>query len=194
MDTSIEKRNSDDGATPRSVINCDTFRLASLSAIQDVSKSPEDRAKDEVQTYYPLFQDVHVMIFVGFGFLMVFLKNHSWTSVGYNFLIGAYVMQITILIVGFWHQVFEGQWQIISLDITSLIVADFGAAAVLISFGALLGKVSLVQLWCLATLEIIFYGFNETICVTSLKAVDMGGSMYVHTFGAYFGLAATYFY
>jgi len=43
------------------------------------------------------------MIFVGFGFLMVFLKNHSWTSVGYNFLIAAYVMQITILVVGFWH-------------------------------------------------------------------------------------------
>ena len=194
MDTSIEKRNYDYGATPRSVINCDTFRLASLSAIQDVSKSPEDRAKDEVQTYYPLFQDVHVMIFVGFGFLMVFLKNHSWTSVGYNFLIAAYVMQITILIVGFWHQVFDGHWAKISLDITSLIAGDFGAGAVLISFGAVLGKLSLAQLWCLGTLEIIFYGLNETICVTHFKAVDMGGSMYVHTFGAYFGLAATYFF
>lgn len=27
-----------------------------------------------------------------------------------------------------------------------------------------------------------------------MKAVDMGGSMYVHTFGAYFGLAASFFF
>ena len=50
-----------------------------------------------------MFQDVHVMIFIGFGFLMVFLKTHSWTSVGYNFLIAAYALQITILIVNFFH-------------------------------------------------------------------------------------------
>jgi len=61
-------------------------------------------AKDKVISYYPLYQDVHVMIFVGFGFLMVFLKTHSWTSVGYNFMIAAYALQLTILSVGFWHQ------------------------------------------------------------------------------------------
>lgn len=134
------------------------------------------------------------MIFIGFGFLMVFLKNHSWTSVGYNFLISAYVLQITILIVGFWHQLFEGHWEKISLDITSLIAGDFGAGAVMITFGAVLGKISLSQLWLLATLEVIFYALNETICVLEFKAVDMGGSMYVHTFGAYFGIAAAYFF
>ena len=134
------------------------------------------------------------MIFVGFGFLMVFLKNHSWTSVSYNFLISAYVLQITILVVGFWHQVYEGHWEKISLDITSLIAGDFGAGAVMITFGAVLGKINLSQMWLLATLEIIFYALNETICVLEFKAVDMGGSMYVHTFGAYFGLAASYFF
>ena len=165
-----------------------------MFALRDSSLTNEQRAKQEVQTYYPLFQDVHVMIFVGFGFLMVFLKNHTWTSVGYNFLISAYVLQITILIVGFWHQLFEGHWEKISLDITQLIVGDFGAGAVMITFGAVLGKLSLSQLWFLATLEIIFYALNETICVLEFKAVDMGGSMYVHTFGAYFGLAASYFF
>lgn len=49
-------------------------------------------AADWVQKYYPLFQDVHVMIFVGFGFLMVFLKTHSWTSVGFNFVIAAFAL------------------------------------------------------------------------------------------------------
>jgi len=63
---------------------------------------------------------------------------------------------------------FEGHWEKISLDITSLIAGDFGAGAVLITFGAVLGKLSLCQLWCLGTLEIFFYALNETICVVKL--------------------------
>lgn len=73
-------------------------------------------------------------------------------------------------------------------------MGDFGAAAVLITLGAILGKHSLMQLWILATLEIIFYGLNEAICIVKLGAVDIGGSMFIHTFGAYFGLAASYFF
>lgn len=45
------------------------------------------------------------MIFVGFGFLMVFLGQHGWTSVGYNYLIAAYCMQLTILGNNFWHMI-----------------------------------------------------------------------------------------
>ncbi len=41
---------------------------------------------------YPLFQDIHIMIFVGFGFLMVFLKNNSWTSIGFNYLIASWAI------------------------------------------------------------------------------------------------------
>ena len=151
--------------------------------------------KDKVQSYYPMFQDVHVMIFIGFGFLMVFLKTHSWTSVGFNMLIATYVLQITILITGFWHMLLvEKEFHKIGLDIPALIIGDFGAGAVLITFGAVLGKISILQLWCLATLEIIIYGLNETIGAGIFQAVDMGGSMYVHTFGAYFGCAASFFF
>ena len=39
--------------------------------------------------------------------------------------------------------------------------------------------------------EIIVYGFNEMIGALHFGAVDMGGSMYVHSFGAYFGLAVS---
>jgi len=136
------------------------------------------------------------MIFVGFGFLMVFLKTHSWTSVGFNYLIAAWSLQIAVLSVGFWHQVIEGkkEWQKIPLDLPALIFADLGAAAVLISLGAVLGKHSLMQLWILATLEVFFYGLNEAICRLRLGAVDLGCTITVHTFGAYFGLAACYFF
>ena len=35
----------------------------------------------------PFAQNVDVMVFVGFGFLMVFLKYHNWTSVGLNLMV-----------------------------------------------------------------------------------------------------------
>ena len=64
----------------------------------------------------------------------------------------------------------------------------------MITFGALLGKADLFQLWILVTLEIIVYTLNEAIGVFYYQAVDIGGSMFIHTFGAYFGLAASYWF
>ena len=46
-----------------------------------------DVTMDLVQNLYPFFQDVHVMIFIGFGFLMSFLKTMSWTALSYNWII-----------------------------------------------------------------------------------------------------------
>jgi len=36
------------------------------------------------------------------------------------------------------------------------------------------------------------FHFNEWLGAGELKAIDMGGSMFVHTFGAYFGLACSW--
>ena len=82
----------------------------------------------------------------------------------------------------------------ISLSIDSLILGDYGAATVLISLGAVIGKGSIFQMWILATLEVVLYTLLEAICVNYLQTVDVGGAMYVHVFGAYFGLAASYFF
>jgi ammonium transporter Rh len=43
----------------------------------------------------------------------------------------------------------------------------------------------------MSIIELTVYAFNEAICVEFFGAVDMGGSIYVHTFGAYFGLAVS---
>ena len=45
-----------------------------------------------LMTLYPFWMDVHVMIFVGFGFLMVFLKCHSWNSLAQNYLAAAWAL------------------------------------------------------------------------------------------------------
>jgi len=73
-------------------------------------------------------------------------------------------------------------------------LADFGAGAVLISFGAILGKCSIFQLWAMATFEVFFYCLNEAILIDIFKVFDIGGSMVIHTFGAFFGLSVAFFY
>jgi len=148
-----------------------------------------------MQSYYPAMQDVHVMIYIGFGFLMVFLRTNSWTAVGFNYMLSAFAFQWGILNAGFWHMVFSDKpFHKINLDVVSLIIGDFAAGACMITYGALLGKVDLFQLWILIFFEIIFYALNEAIAVKLYHAVDMGGSMIIHTFGAFFGLAASYFF
>lgn len=43
-------------------------------------------------------------------------------------------------------------------------------------------------------MEMIFYGLNKALCTTVLGASDLGGSMYIHVFGCYFGIASTLFF
>jgi len=102
------------------------------------------------------------------------------------------VIQFALLTNGFWHMVHSDHWELIHLDITHLIRADFVAGSVLIAFGGLLGKVSPLQLLVIALIQCIVQGANEMIGNLELGAVDMGGSIFVHTFGAYFGLACSY--
>jgi len=64
----------------------------------------------------------------------------------------------------------------------------------MITFGALLGKITFAQLFLLSTLEVIFYSLNQVVITQILGAVDIGGSMSIHMFGAYFGLTSTFFF
>ncbi|NWQ60376.1 RHAG protein, partial [Neopipo cinnamomea] len=133
------------------------------------------------------FQDVHVMIFVGFGFLMTFLKKYGFSSVGINMLIAAFGLQWGTLMQGFWHM-HGGKIQV---DFKSMINADFSTATALISFGAVLGKTTPIQMLILTILEITIFACNEHLVTEVLQATDVGASMTIHAFGAYFGLAVT---
>ena len=50
-----------------------------------------------------------------------------------------------------------------------MLTADFAAAAVLITFGAVLGKTSPLQLVIISFIEIVFFSVNEYIGVSILK-------------------------
>jgi len=145
---------------------------------------------------YPWFQDVHVMIFIGFGFLMTFLRRYAFSAVMMTMMVAVLCIQWHILMNGLMEQLFhigdEGaSFHYIRVDLVTFVLADFSAGAVLITFGAVLGKVSPTQLMCIGIAEIFFFTINENIAL-KLSVADVGGSMVVHAFGAYFGMATTY--
>lgn len=167
--------------------------FASFGKYNDLASGNGDVAAAQayVTKWYPFFQDVNVMIFIGFGFLMTFLKKYGYSAVGINFLLAALVIQWYALNNTFWSNLFTGQWQQVELSIEKLMTADFCAGAVLISYGGLLGKLSPVQMMFLAIVEVVLYSINEQIGLM-LQVADIGGSMTIHMFGAYFGLAAAW--
>ena len=133
------------------------------------------------------------MVFVGFGFLMTFLREFTWSSVGLNFLVAGFTMQLGMIVVPFLHRIFENEWERkIQMDISNLVTGDFCAAAILISMGAVLGRTSPMQLLTMAIVETFAYALNEAILVSEVEVTDIGGSMVIHAFGAYFGVACAW--
>jgi ammonium transporter Rh len=64
---------------------------------------------------------------------------------------------------------------------------------VLISFGAVLGKASVDQLAVVAVLEVVCYAAHKQLVLFGLLSVeDVGGSLSIHLWGAYFGLGCAY--
>ena len=55
------------------------------------------------------------MIFVGFGFLMVFLQRYGFSSVGFTFLLAAFALQWSTLIQGFFHS-FRGGYILVGME------------------------------------------------------------------------------
>merc|ERR1719490_143252 len=136
-----------------------------------------------------MFQDVHVMIFIGFGFLMTFLKRYGLSAVSLNMLLSAVAIEVFTLVYGFFHlHRTDGGWPFIGIDMGTMLSADFAAAAVLISFGVVLGVATPLQLLVMTVLEITLFVINEKIGRDYVGAVDAGDTIFVHIFGAYFGL------
>ncbi|XP_013145543.1 PREDICTED: ammonium transporter Rh type B-B [Papilio polytes] len=134
------------------------------------------------------FEGTHVMIFIGFGFLMTFLRKYCYSGVGFNMFLAALVIQWALLCQSWYHM----KDNIIYITKKTLLEADIMAATILITFGALLGITSVNQLLFIAIIETVFACFNLWLITSQFKTADIGGSLAIHTFGAYFGLAASW--
>ena len=85
----------------------------------------------------------------------------------------------------------ESSWPYIDVSVGSMISADFATATVLISFGVVLGVTSPLQLLVMTVMETIFYALNDMIGRDYLHAVDVGCTIFIHLFAAYFGLTVS---
>nr|XP_020441085.1 ammonium transporter Rh type B-like [Monopterus albus] len=138
---------------------------------------------------YPFFIDIQVMIFLGFGCLLAFFRLYGFGGMVFNFLMATFAIQWAILVQGYFQFCHDGK---IHLGVINLINAEFACAVVLISFGAVLGKTSPLQLLVMALLEVPVFAVTEWAVLKYLRINDSGGSILIHLFACYFGLGVTF--
>ena len=162
-------------------------------------------------TYFKHCNDSLICLFVGLGFMFSYLRFHRWMSLAMVLFASMFAMQFYILYSSFWAKAFIS-------NITSYLFAwnnptngglnfsDFGtyiynfeyflrsikcAFAVCISLGVVIGKIDAFQTFILAIIEPIFFALNEAFIFYGVEVKDRGGSIYIHTFGAFFGVTVS---
>lgn len=108
--------------------------------------------------------------------------DFSYSAIGYNFLLAAFVAQWALLVRGYIFHFNVGTHRF-PIDVERIIAAEFVAAAVLISFGAVIGKTNPTQLLIMAFIEVVLQTCNQFLGLRRFCAYDIGESMFVHAFG-----------
>lgn len=158
-----------------------------LASAKHVSEGETAAFGETQRVFYNFYIGVSCMMFVGFGYLMTFLKSYALGAVGFTMYITCLGVQFVMLA-----ETYMGT-QKLELDFASVLNGNFGVAAVLISFGGLIGKLSPPQVTVLVLAELFFYSGNKVFVLhqyaQSPAFVDCGGTVIIHVFGAYFGIA-----
>ncbi|XP_072571806.1 rh50-like protein [Paramormyrops kingsleyae] len=163
-----------------------TYDTDANAKLQDNMTNPME---NDLYKDYPVFVDVQVMIFIGFGCLLAFLHRYGFGGLVFNFLTATFAIQWAILVQGYFQFYSGGK---IHLGVVNLLSAEFACAVVLISYGAVLGKTSPVQLLVMALLEVLIFSITEWAVLNYLRINDAGGSILIHIFACYFGLGVTF--
>ncbi len=136
---------------------------------------------------------IHIMamLLIGFGFLMVFVKKYGRSALTATFLLVSISLPSYLAIKGL--GIFEEKG-----EIEQFILAEFGAASLLIATGAVLGRIKMHQYLLLGLLFIPFYMLNELVVTDDYfnfigHVADTGGSIVIHAFGAIFGISTAIF-
>ena len=182
-----------------SIITLKTFNISLLLFISlfipllFVFVKYDDNPVGQISQYYQWLIHVNIMVFVGFGFLMTFLRRYSFGAICFNMLASVLMFIESILMIGATQQVFWNEKRnFILLDIPLLIDSAFCAASGMITFGAVIGKVTPSQIIWIVFAQTPLYAVNQHLVNYTFKALDIGGTICIHLFGAYYGLAISF--
>lgn len=65
----------------------------------------EKGEESSVAAYYWYFIHIVIMMPIGFGYLVTFLRKYRYSGVGFTFVLTAVIFQWSLIIVTFWHKV-----------------------------------------------------------------------------------------
>jgi len=165
---------------------------AANSATEVVSSTDMTQTIKSLTDGQKYVRAIHIMamLLVGFGFLMVFVRKYGRSAITATFLLVSVAIPAYIMLV---NSGLFGAEKVPEID--SLILSEFAAASLLITAGAILGRLKMWQYILLGVLFIPAYMFNEHIMlgngfglITSGSFIDVGGSIVIHAFGAIFGI------
>lgn len=162
------------------------------SGMSQISASGEKAPAAELGTIYDTLKysrSIHIlaMLLVGFGFLMVFIRKHGYSSITATFLVVSVSIPMYMLLKSYGG---EG-YALNTISIDTVLFAEFAAASLLIAIGAPMGRLRMEQYFLMALLFVPAYILNEWLILDSgyfNGFLDTGGSILIHAFGAYFGL------
>ncbi|KAM4622906.1 ammonium transporter Rh type A-like [Discoglossus pictus] len=157
---------------------------SSSSSISNTTVAEENR----LYSVFPLFKDVQLMLFVGLGLMLAFLKHYGFSAMAFNFLMGNFSIQWALVVQGFLYHYRDGK---IRLGLENVLSAEFAAVTVMISAGAVLGRTSPVQLLFLSLVEIPLFVLNDWLINEYFHIIDVGGTVAIHVFSCYFGLGVS---
>nr|XP_060640412.1 RH-like protein [Anolis sagrei ordinatus] len=148
-----------------------------------------DQHLQQHPTLYAAFQDVNVMVILGFSFLLAFLKRYGFSSTGFGLCLAALGVQWALIVNGFLFHFSDGA---VEISLQSILEALMTVTTMLISVGAVLGKVNLMQLIWMAMVELAVFAVNRWVAVSIMQITSHMSLMHVHLFGAYFGLMVSW--
>jgi len=159
-----------------------------------VSASEPPTEVNEARLVAQYNYSIHIlaMLVVGFGFLMVFVKRYGFGATTGTYLVVATGLPLYMFLRA------NGMigHTLTAHSVETLMLAEFAVATTLIAMGAVLGRLRVFQYALLTLFLVPLYALNEWIVLDNGLGLtkgfqDSAGSIVIHAFGAYFGLAAS---